>query len=222
MSEWIHLEIPAKMVGETIESGNGYIQTYRTEILLPKNSQYAGYCFQHPSKLVSCGHEFAKLTYNETFSFTLVKKDREPGKRYKRFKLTAAEIVDIYAPEVTALKTKLAKKEEKRLTQIGTVEVCECRGSQISYWAIIFRYNNKLYNLAGKEFSFFGDIHNSKVIATDVPRRVLEAAATSLYELCDNYKIVLDVRHTLNQGVNPKSSDKTVEIYDSLYSVSDQ
>ena len=222
MAEWLHIEIPAKLVGESIESGNEYIKTYRTEILLPKNSEYSGYCFQHPSKLVSCGRYTAKLTYNNTFVFNLVKKDREPGKRYKRYTLTAEELIAIYAPEVARLNEKAAKKEEKRLAQIGTVEVLECRGSQEYYWAVVFSYKNDRFWGTGSKFAFTDEIFKSRVIAANIPRGVFESVSDKLSILCEEFHIIQDIRYTLNQGVSPKSSDKTLAIYNSFYSLSDQ
>lgn len=222
MSEWLKLEIPSKLVGEETVSGNEYVKTYRTEILLPKSSDYSGYCFQHPSKLVSCGADIAHLTYNNTFTFNLVKKDREPGKRYKRFKLTPAELIAVYSQETEKAKAKLARKTERRLAQIGSVEALECRGVQLSYWAVVFRYGNKSVTTCGNEFAFFGDIHNRRVIASEVSRRTFEAAGVALRQLCENYQLILSVRHSLNREVSSRSSDETVAIYDSFYSLSDQ
>lgn len=222
MSEWLHLEIPAKTVGETIESGNDYIKTYRTEILLPKDSQYPGYCFQHPSKLVSCGPEFARLTYNDTFVFNLVKKDREPGKRYKRYTLTAAELIAIYAPEVAQLKARLAKKEEKRLAQIGAVEALECRGYHKYYWLVAFSYGKHRFLGDGQKIGFSDEIYKSRLIANDVSRRDFESDYDQLASLCKEFQIIQDMRYALNKSVEPTSSDMTVTIYDSFYSLSDQ
>ena len=71
----INFETPTKLVGETTESGNEYVKTYRTEILLPKGSRYEGYSFQHPAKIVSDRENgLTEVTYNDSFVFLLVKK----------------------------------------------------------------------------------------------------------------------------------------------------
>ena len=222
MSEWLHLEIPECFVGETTSSGNEYITTYRTEILMPQDSEFSGYCFLHPSKLITHAKNFVRLTYNDCFTFTLVKKDREPGKRYKRYMLSASELIAIWAPETERVKAKLAKKEEKRLAQTGAVEILECRTHLKYYWLIVFRYGKKLFYGNGGAFRSLDEVYKSQVVATAVPRRAFEKVYPILEALCDEYSIVQDIRYAANLSVNTYASDKTVAIYDSFYSMSDQ
>lgn len=200
MAEWVHFEIPVKLVGETTASGNDYVQTYRTEILLPKGSQYEGYCFQHPAKLVSTGENLAKVTYNDDFVFRLVKKDREPGKKYKRYSLTVSEILTIYAPVTQKVKEQLERAEKRRQAEVGQVEALSCAELRESYWAVVLRVGKKLYWPNGEAFSFSQDVCNRRVIATDVTRGSFETARDKLRSLCEEYRIVLDVKHAAEKN----------------------
>lgn len=204
MSEWKSFEIPAKLVGEKRISQSAYVTTYQTEILLPKKSEYSGYHFWYPSKLVSGNFSMANIIYNDTFTFTLVKKDREPGKRYKRYKLTAKELAAVYEPEVTKEKAKQKKKEQTRRAQIGTVEVVECCIGKNKYWVeFIFRFGKITYYGNGmKAEQISADIRKQKVIAESIQRGIFEDAYNDLKSLRDEFKMIPKVRFTVEHTEN--------------------
>lgn len=222
MTSWLSFEIPDRLIGDERVSGNEYIKTYRTEILLPPDGEYAGYCFLHPTKLVSFRSPLASITYNETFSFELIKKEREPGKRYKRYSLTVAELLAIYEPEVLRLKAQIANKEKKRLAQIGDITALECRAHHQYYAKIVFQHGKRMYSGKGAEFRCRDEIRKSKVIATNVSRELFESVCPELDILCEEYRLIQDVRFAINRSVSPRSSDKTVSIFNSFYGLSDQ
>ena len=204
MSEWKSFEIPAKLVGEERISQSAYVTTYQTEILLPKKSEYSGYHFWHPSKLVSGNFSMAKIIYNDTFTFTLVKKDREPGKRYKRYKLTAKELAAVYELEVTKEKAKQKKKEQTRRAQIGTVEVVESYIGNSGYLVeFIFRFGKKAYYGNGmKAERISADIRKQKVIVENIQRGIFEDAYNDLKILRDEFKMIPKVRFTVEHTEN--------------------
>ena len=222
MDEWLHLEIPERLVGETLEFGNDYIKSYRTEILLPEGSEFAGYYFLHPAKLVSCRTNIATLTYNQSFIFTLIKKEREPGKRYKRYSLSISDLIDIYSPETEKVQANLAKKELIRLAQSGTVLALECRSSDSYYIVFVFHYKKGYYLRNGEKFLFNDEIYKSSIVAESVTRQVFENAYKNLKDLCNDYRIIQELQYVLNRKVDCTSSDKTVSIYDSFYILSEQ
>ena len=221
MTTWLRMEIPEKYIGEERVEGNDFIKTYKTEILLPPTSEYAGYCFLHPSKLISYNYPLIAIVYNENFTFELIKKDREPGKRYKRHLLTISELMSIYSPEISKVKTRLERKEQKRLNQIGDVVVLECRSHNKYYFEFAFQCNKKLYTGKGTEFRFRDEIYQSKTIRPTVVRKHFEAAYPALTLLCEDYRVLQDVRFAINSGVSSRSSDKAISIYNSFYGLSD-
>lgn len=222
MTTWLNFEIPEKLVGDERVFGNDFRKTYRTEILLPSNSEYEGYCFLHPSKLVSFHLPLASITYNESFTFELFKKDREPGKRYKRYTLTVPELLAIYEPETAKVKARFASKEKKRLSQVGAVLALECRAHDRYYVKFAFQHEKKMYTGRGTKFPYQDEIYQSRVIASDITRKQFEAVAPELETLCEEYRVIQDVRRSINRSVSSDASDKTVSIYNSFYSLSDQ
>jgi len=223
MPEWKHFEIPRNLIGETIASGNDYIQTYRKEILLPKGREYEGYCFQHPAKLVSEGSNgLVKITYNDDFVFKLVKKDREPGKKYKRYSLTVPEILAIYEPAISKKKAQLEKAEQRRRAQIGSVEVLACADPHNCYWAIVLCVGKKWFWPNGREFCFPDDVVSRHVVAENVVRGSFEEAHEKLMELCEEYRIVLDVKHTAEKSAGRKQFGKKTDIYNAIIAEMDK
>lgn len=222
MTSWLNFEIPGELVGDERVTGNDYRKTYRTEILLPSKSEYEGYCFLHPSKLISFHWPLASITYNESFTFELFKKDREPGKRYKRYTLTVPELLAIYEPETAKVKAQLASKERKRLSQVGDVMALECRTNDRDYVKFVFQHDKKLYTGRGSKFPYTDEICKSRVITNGIARRQFEAAAPKLDTLCEEYRLIQDVRRSLNRSVSADAPDKTVAIYNSFYGLSDQ
>ncbi|MBQ8245830.1 MAG: hypothetical protein IJZ42_01740 [Lachnospiraceae bacterium] len=220
--EWLQFEIPEKFIGNTQVIGNEYMKTYRTEILLPNNGEYAGYCFLFPEKLISLCGKFAKLTYNESFTFTLTKRDREPGKRYKRYTLTISELLAIYEPEVLKLRAQLAAKEKRRLAQVGDVIALECRSYNRYYVKFIFQFGKKMFTGKGTKFPYMDEIHQSRIVATNISREQFESTAQKLDALCEEYQVIQDVRRSINYSYSIDSSDKAVAIYNSFYNLSDQ
>lgn len=219
---WLKFEIPENLVGDERVSGNDFRRTYRTEILLPSQSEYEGYCFLHPSKLISFYLSLASITYNESFTFELFKKDREPGKRYRRYKLTAPELLAIYEPETTKLKAQLVSKEKKRLAQVGDALALECRAHDRYYTKFVFQHGKKMYTGRGTTFPHADEIYGSRVIASGISREQFESVAPELEALCEEYRVIQEVRHSINRSVSSEATDKTVSIYNSFYSLSDQ
>lgn len=216
MSEWKSFEIPGSLVGERRESKSAYVTTYQTEILLPKASEYAGYSFWHPSKLVGGTFSVAKITYTDEFSFVLVKKEREPGKRYKRYKLTASELIQVYAPETARVKAKQEKKEAARLAQIGSVEIVpsEAKARRL----FLFHCGKQYYYGSGTRFGGEKDVTERKVLAGAVPRSVFESAYEELCSLWESYRMILDVREAVGKfPCHPGSKvDEVGDSFDSL------
>lgn len=202
MADWISFDIPDAFLGDTHVSDSGYVRTYRTEVLLPKSSCYPGYCFLHPSKLiVKRANEIASITYNEAFTFTLIKKDREEGERYKRYKLTAAEIQAIYEPEMQKAKAKKERREQNRRAQVGSVEVVE-------YWIspqkrnllILFHCKKKFFSGNGVCYGSEKDFTVRYVAAEGVVRGAFEDVFEELETLCREYQMVQDVRSVVSGG----------------------
>lgn len=203
MAEWLHFEIPDSLVGERKEQKSQYVTTYQTEILLPEKSEYAGYHFWHPSKLVSgLADEISRVTYNPTFTFTLIKKEREPGKRYKRYKLSAEELVAVYRAEMAKVAARKEKKEAARRAQEGAVEVVAWLGSSIpDKRRVLFRYRKKYFTGSGAFFCSEAHVHRHFVIAEAVPRGVFEDICEKLDELARLYQVVDDVRGAIGKSV---------------------
>ncbi len=222
MVQWLKLEIPEELLGEERVTGNDYIKTYKTEILLPQDSEYPGYCFLHPSKLIHYNSPIASIAYNESFTFTLIKKEREPGKKYKRYVLTAPELPAIYEPVVAKTKAKLETKEQKRLAQIGDIMALECRAHDRYYVKFAFQYSKTMYTGRGTKFPYPDEIYERRVVANGISRKQFEAVTPELEALCEEYRIIQDVRRSLNRSVSSHSSDKAVSIYNSFYSLSNQ
>jgi len=215
MSGWINFEIPTKLVGETTESGNEYVKTYRTEILLPKGSRYEGYSFQHPTKLVSDrGNGLTEVTYNDSFMFLLVKKDREPGKKYKRYKLTPSEILAEYETEVDKVKVRLKKKEQKRLAETGRIEVLERGDYYRRVWIVAIRCGEKLFRSSGSRIGA-NDIRSIRVVADDVSRGKFEAAHYRLESITEEFEIVAELM-CIAERFSKKRTGRTASIYQSI------
>lgn len=196
--EWVSFDIPETLLGETHISESAYVTTYRTEVLLPKDSQYPGYCFLHPSKLIKArAGGFAAIMYNSDFTFTLIKKDREPGKKYKRYRLTVPEILAVYAAETQKVKGKQEKKEKRRLAQIGTVVVVDMPDAV----TFLFQIGKQYYYSHGGPWGTDKHIEKlggkRKVIAENIPRGAFEAAYESLKGLREDYWIVHQIRNTI-------------------------
>lgn len=220
--KWVSFDIPETLLGETHISKSAYVTTYRTEVLLPEDSQYPGYCFLHPSKLVrERSGGFAAIMYNPDFTFTLIKKDREPGKKYKRYKLTVPEILSVYASETQKIREKQEKKEKKRLAQLGAVVAVDTPD------AVTFLFH------VGKQY-FYGhggpwgtDRHIEKlgakrrVVAENVRREAFEEASERLYKLREEYQLVREIRNALLRN-NSAATETVIAIGDSFEALCDQ
>lgn len=223
MSVWTSFDIPDSLLGKERESRSQYITTYQTEVLLPKKSQYAGYCFLHPSKLVTEKADgIAAITYNSDFTFTLIKKDREPGKRYKRYKLTVQEILDIYAPETAKVQAKQKKKETARLAQTGSVEIVythnELWGDKTLF---LFRCGKVYYYGSGGPFGSQKDVIKRSVVVESVCRAVFEAAYEDLETLAEGFRMLQDVRSTVGR-YPANTTNEICAIGDSFEALCDQ
>lgn len=220
--EWVSFDIPETLLGETHIFKSAYVTTYRTEVLLPKDSQYPGYCFLHPSKLVK-GRSggFAAIMYNSDFTFTLIKKDREPGKKYKRYKLTVPEILAVYAAETQKVKEKQEKKEQKRLAQIGAVVAVDMPDAT----TFLFHVGKQYYSGSGGAWGTDRHIEKlggtRRVIAENVRRGVFEAASEELKRLRENYRMIREVRDTVLRN-NSFATEKVVAIGDSFVKLCDK
>ena len=216
MATWLQFELPATLIGEQRESKSTYVTTYQTEVLLPKDSKYADYHFWHPSKLVGGSSTIAKITYNDSFTFTLIRRDREPGKKYKRYKLSISELLAIYEPETAKVKAKLEKKEQKRLAQIGSIEAVECRSE---LWGnrtwFLFHHGKRYYYGSGAFFCDEKNVVQQKVIVEAVPRRVFESAYDDLLKLWEDYRMIQDIRYAVEK-CNCRATDKVIAIGNSF------
>lgn len=217
MASWVSFDIPSDFLGGTLVSDSGYVKTYRTEVLLPKDSQYSGYCFLHPSKLiVERVGGIASITYNNDFAFTLIKKDREEGKRYKRHKLTATEILAIYEPEMQKVRVKKERLEMTKRAQVGSVEVVEHWVSPPKYkLLILFHYKKKFFSGSGFCYGTEKDLPKRHVVAEGILRGTFEGVSEELNELAEEYRAVLEVRSALRCS-RSFASEKNAEIVDSF------
>lgn len=220
MAEWLRFEIPDSLIGERREQKSRYVTTYQTEILLPKSSEYAGYHFWHPSKLVSeLGNGTTAITYNSTFSFTLVKKEREPGKRYKRHVLSVDELLVVYAPEVAKVTASREKKESARRAQEGTVEVviwpCSYGPDTVR---ILFHFGKRYFVRNGNVYGPEKNACKCVVIAEGITQGAFEDADEDLTALQEAYQMIQDMRNTVGRY----QSDKVADIGESFIELCDK
>lgn len=209
-------------MGETHVSKSAYVTTYRTEVLLPKDSQYSGYCFLHPSKLVKeRSGGFAAIMYNADFTFTLIKKDREPGKKYRRYRLTVPEILSVYAAETQKVREKQEKKEQRRLAQVGSVVAVDMPDTV----TFLFHVGKQYYYGSGGTWGTDKHIEKlggkRKVITEGVSRGIFEEASEKLKNLREDYRMVREIRDTVLRN-NRFATEKVIAIGDSFEALCDQ
>lgn len=164
---WKRIEIPAKLVGEEVTHKSGRYEHSRTQIFLPEKSDYPGYMFWHPTKLISRSSDgrSAFLSYSiPGFIFKLEKREREPGRRYKRFQLNVPEFEAIYLPLEEAIHLKRKQKQDAQAAQIGNIVL----------------YRRVSYNNADIWFDFIPKSNKAKsrAIATAVDMVVLAEGVT--------------------------------------------
>lgn len=102
----------------------------------PKNSNYAGYSFWHPAKLVRPGkHSYAvSVSYTNDFTFKLVKYGSGKTTKFKVIAETAItveefeEMFEVMNENITAPKEEEAylKVEEPEALELGEVKVPDC------------------------------------------------------------------------------------------------
>lgn len=202
---WRSFNVPDSLIGEKHASESTYVTTYQTEVLLPKDSPYEGYCFLHPSKLISeKAGGFTSITFNPDFTFTLIKKDREPGKRYKRYKLTANEIVQVYEEEFkrgeqlrAKVEEKQRKKEEKRRARLGSVDFIEIRSDDGYDLSFLFHHGEKDYTSTGAIFKEERSVLKRQVLVESISQGSFEDVFPKLYDLAHEYGMIEEVRQRL-------------------------
>ena len=210
---WKSFDVPASLIGEKRTNASAYVITYQTEVLLPKDGQYAGYCFLHPSKLVSeRAGGVASITYNDDFVFELIKKDREQGKRYRRYKLQAPELPALYEDAVRKVLSRREKQEQRRRARVGEVIVVTLhRGKNVSF---LFHAGQRYYYASGETFTCHDEICTQRRIAGGIPRGRFEDCWPRLRALADDYAVVRNVRHQLEQP--PKRTPSSAKIQDAF------
>lgn len=102
----------------------------------PNKSNYAGYSFWHPAKLVRPGkHSHAvSVSYNDNFTFRLVKYGSGKTNKYKVIAenaITVEEFEDMFGvmnENITAPKEEesYVKVEEPEALEVGEVKVPDC------------------------------------------------------------------------------------------------
>jgi len=192
---WKTIEIPLSLIGETKVTERLYHEFSTTQVLLPANSgMYAGYGFLHPSKLISkdTKRKRARLTYNDQFTFHLIKHDREPRKRYKRYTLTAEECIAIYQPLADQLALRDQKKADAAARQPGDILlICDLRKNQYQF---VFHVKGKIDGYTGAKGCHY-QIH--QCISQGIPRRAFSENYSQLLDLEEQLRVITCVQDSL-------------------------
>ena len=98
MKEWKNLFINVQNIETETEKA--------VLIKMPNNSEYAGYCFWHPQKLIRAGkHSYSiALSYNDDFVFKL--------KKYGQGKYNKSKVIDAIELTAQQLEEALAPMHE--------------------------------------------------------------------------------------------------------------
>lgn len=151
--EWRKIELPSKLIGDEVVSGKGRYEVRSIEVFLPRKGQYAGYMFFYPSKLISLNREEnrAELTYGDEFTFKLVKRNRQAGKRYMRYEISVKEFLEIYQPLEEKLHTMDKKREDEEARQKGNVVLCESAGlNGLHFLEVCFQAEKAVFGMHGE------------------------------------------------------------------------
>lgn len=149
---------------------NAYSSSYF--IQLPKTSQYKGYTVTVPTHIVTEHGEFYAIVrpWKEDFTFTLVKTEREEGKRYTRPKLSFDELAqemkeydDVF--DLSKMTRALAKFNEYAYNRYGVEEGRETRfyvGYVKGKW--FYEDNYERHLISAKHFTLLkGDLTEKEV-----------------------------------------------------------
>lgn len=127
---WDEFYIDKSLVGERVESGRDYRGNplYVSHfILLPPNNVYAtGYGFYLSAKLVDEEDGHIKLSDDYKVELQMSPSAREPDKRYKRYKLSGAEIKEqVFTPfaeiEAQREKAKAEARDKRNRRVMGSI-----------------------------------------------------------------------------------------------------
>lgn len=144
---WKSIEIPAKLIGEERCRKVGMREYAQRQVFLPEKSEYAGYMFWYPEKLVSRASDgrSAILRYEEcSFTFKLEMRHREPGRRYRRYVLDVAAFEEIYLPQQENVLSRRRKKQEAMDAQTGEVLLhCRVGYNRADIWSDFRPYKGK-------------------------------------------------------------------------------
>ena len=89
--DWDIFELESGLISDVIKSGSGYYERESRFVMLPKNKIYEdGYGFYMSAKLA--GKNSLSIPDDFKVELQMSPETREPGKRYKRYKLTGKEI----------------------------------------------------------------------------------------------------------------------------------
>ena len=211
---WESIDIPRSLIGENLVSGNGYRNVSRTQVFLPPTSQYAGYMFLHPTKLVSLetGRRVGRITYSEKFKFELIKRDREPGRKYKRYRLDVEEFLAIYRPLEEAMKARerrrAERQAEKETRMLGSV-VFYTKSLYRNQHIMEFAFNDgeKFRGVSGDEIREGSGIQVRRVVAENISLNAFRSAAKELSDLQREVRALVNVLDALgNQSVTDEAS----------------
>lgn len=113
---WHDFEIDKELIGEVKGSGSMYESRF---ITLPENEVYeSGYGFFMGVKLVSSWNGTISIPDGYKMELQMSPELREPGKRYKRYKLTGQEIKETvffpYQKKQAELEKKKAQERDRR------------------------------------------------------------------------------------------------------------
>ena len=178
---WSDIRVGKKLIGEPVERSVGYEYCFVT---LPKNNLYdKGYGFFISAKLVMT--DCFSLPDDYKVELQMNPSLREDKKRYKRYKLTGAELKEtVLEPYIVDLKEECTKREaEKRAER-------DRRNKKVFGRVVYGRYQGNNYGESGDSCADFYFVHDGifyngrhqKVANVTVKFVVAENASKYLFE----------------------------------------
>ena len=219
MNQWIQIEIPYWYIQEEIVKGSGaYAKTYFSIILPQGEEQYKGYhCLINIDFFIVRPVMYSKndspIAIAKLPIDMLViaeKKEKEKGKRYKRYKFTVDQFNKLYEAEIVEINKKYDREKNKFYSQTGEIVFVqypeyarECFIGMNYEWGII----------RGKWFYKGGDRLEDKKRVSAGNFKINETLCTIQMKLLHNeeyWKCIRDIvklantKRTLAEDINNK------------------
>lgn len=195
---WDYFEIGKDLVGEPVKSGEGFYAHERQFITLPANEAYvAGYGFYISSRLA--GDDYIRLPDDYNVVLQMSPGAREPGKRYKRYKLTGREIKDsVFLPyrlkrdeEEMAKEIARNKRNEKVM---GKIVYGQYEGNQYGDYGDLFKAyffcnGKRYYNYMHEKVA---NVRVDFVVIEDVSKRLFDEMVEEIKTRLRSYVCIRD------------------------------